>query len=391
MNIFQAFGAVVGRELKRFARYRTFSSLSVGLPILSFLFFVVLFRSGVPHDVPVAVLDADRTPLSRQLTRMVDATPTATVAYRITDMEEGERMLREGKIDAIVSIPRNFEKDIYSNTQTHVVAYIDGVNITRNGMLNKDLQTAVSTFSTGIQIQTLTKQGLSRREAYNLARPVSFEKHILFNPYLNYGYYLLPAFMPMMLMIFVMLTTIFSIGVELKNGTAGEWYRTAGKDTLVALAGKLFPYTVIFFAICMLMNTLLYKYVGVPLRGNTAILFASGLLFVLAYQAIGVFLVTVLSNLRLALSIGGGYSVLAFTFSGLTFPFLGMDPGVRIFSYIFPFTYYIEIFTDQAMRGAPVGNSVVYLGYLMIFLLLLPLSLPRLRKICTDSKYWGRA
>ena len=49
------------------------------VPILSFLFFVVLFRSGVPHDMPVAVLDQDNTPLSRQLVRMIDATPSAKV------------------------------------------------------------------------------------------------------------------------------------------------------------------------------------------------------------------------------------------------------------------------------------------------------------------------
>ena len=88
----------------------------------------------------------------------------------------------------------------------------------------------------------------------------------------------------------------------------------------------------------MLMNTILFKFVGVPLNGSVPLLFASGLVFVLAYQAIGVAISALLSNLRLSLSIGGGYSVLAFTFSGLTFPFLAMDLPVRIIGYVFPLT-----------------------------------------------------
>ncbi|MFQ8806867.1 MAG: ABC transporter permease [Alistipes indistinctus] len=135
---------------------------------------------------------------------------------------------------------------------------------------------------------------------------------------------------------------------------------------LVALAGKLAPYTVIFFALCMLMNTCLFKFLSVPLQGNVMLLFVSGLVYVMVSQAIGVFMIAALSNLRLALSIGGGYSVLSFTFSGLTFPFMAMDVPLQIFGYIFPMTYYVEIFIDQAMRGAPAVNSFAYLGYMML-------------------------
>ena len=69
-------------------------------------------------------------------------------------------------------------------------------------------------------------------------------------------------------------------------------------------------------------------------------------------------MIAVLSNLRLALSLGGGYSVLAFTFSGLTFPIMAMWPAMRVVSRFFPFTYYTDVFVDQALRGAPVRCSL---------------------------------
>lgn len=104
MKAIRDFLAVFRRELERFSDYKTFFRLSVGLPILSFVIFILLFRTGVPHDIPIAIYDPGNTPLSRQLGRMIDATPSAKVAYHISDFAQGEKMMKEGKIEAIVSI-----------------------------------------------------------------------------------------------------------------------------------------------------------------------------------------------------------------------------------------------------------------------------------------------
>lgn len=374
----------------RIVRHPIYPTMMVILPMLSFFFFSVLFEEGVPRNIPIAVLDQDNTVLSRKLVSMVGQTPTAEVAYGITGMEEGERMMKAGEIEAILQIPRNFEKDIYSNAQTHVVAYISGMNVSVNSLLNKDIQTAATTFSSGIQIQLLMKQGMSEAQAYAQMMPIYFDRHVLFNPYINYGYYLLPSFMPMMLMIFALLVTIFAIGSELKNATAGEWFAAAGGRVSAALVGKMLPYSLVMIVMSLFMNTVMYKWVGVPLNGSVGIMLIGGVLFILAYQSIGLLIITLLSNLRLSLSIGGGYSVLAFTFSGLTFPLMAMSWYARMFSYIFPFTYYTEIFVDQAMRGAPPVYSLKYLGILALFIVLPLACLPHLKKIATNEHYWRR-
>ena len=323
-----------------------------------------LHNKGVARDIPIAVLDDDHTSLSRKVTQMIDATPTALVAYEIQDMDEGERLMREGKVMAIVQIPSFFEKNILSNSQTHIENYVSGTNITVNGLLSKDIQTAVTTFTAGIQLQLLTKQGLSEKQAMAQLMPVRFSRHVLFNPYINYGYYLSPSFMPMMLLIFVVMVTVFT--------------------------GKILPVTVIMFLMSLVMLLIIFKVVGVPLNGSLTVILLGTLLFILSYQAIAVFIVSLLSNLRLSLSIGGGYSVLAFTFSGLTFPVMAMWPAMRYLSKLFPFTYYTDIFVDQMLRGAPVACSLPDMGYMSLFIVLPLLCLPRLRTICTEEKYWGR-
>ena len=382
--------AVLQRELVRMTHQPIYLTLMLVLPLLSFAFFALLFNQGVARNIPIAILDEDHTTLSRKVAQMIDDTPTAMVAYDIQDIDEGERLMREGRVMAIVQIPAFFEKCILSNTQTHIENYVSGTNITVNGLLSKDIQTAVTTFSAGIQLQLLTKQGLTERQAMAQLMPVRFDRHVLFNPYINYGYYLAPSFLPMMLLIFVVLTTVFSIGTELKNSTAREWLRTADDSVGAALLGKTLPVTVGMFLLSLAMFVIIFKVVGTPLNGSLAVILTGTLLFILSYQAISVLIVSLLANLRLSLSIGGGYSVLAFTFSGLTFPIMAMWEPMQWVSRLFPFTYYTDLFVDQMLRGAPVVCSLPDLGWMSLFVVLPLLCLPRLKRVCTEQKFWGR-
>ena len=381
---------VARREIDRLLHQPMYLVLMVILPVVSFSFFAILFGQGAIRNVPIAVLDQDHTTLSRKVVQMIDQTPTAMVSYGIQDMAEGERLMREGKVTAIVLIPAFFEKSILSNSQTHFENYISGTNITVNGLLSKDIQTAVTTFTAGIQLQLLMKQGLTEKQAMAQLMPVRFDKHVLFNPHINYGYYLAPSFMPMMLMIFVVMVTIFSIGTELKLSTAREWMLAGGDSVWAALIGKLLPITTVMFLISLVMLIINFKIVGTPLNGSLAVILIATLLFILSYQSISVLIVSMLANLRLSLSIGGGYSVLAFTFSGLTFPIMAMWEPMQWVSRIFPFTYYTDIFIDQMLRGTPWVYSLPDLGYMSLFIVLPLLCLPRLKRVATEQKFWGR-
>lgn len=382
--------AVLRRELVRITCQPMYFILMVILPVISFAFFAALFEHGVARNIPIALLDEDHTTLSRKVAQMIDNTPTAMISYSVQSIDEGERLMREGKVMAIVLVPSFFEKNILSNTPTHVEAYVTGTNLTVNGLLSKDLQTAVTTFTSGIQLQLLTKQGLSEKQAMAQLMPVRFMRHVLFNPYINYGYYLSPSFMPMMLLIFTIMTTVFAFGTELKLGTAREWIERAHGSIFAAVVGKALPVIMMMFLMSFVMFLIIFKVVGVPLNGSFTALMVGSLLFIVSYVAIGVFFVSLFSNMRLSLSMGGGYSVLAFTFSGLTFPVMAMSASMRAFSKIFPFTYYTDLIIDQALRGAPVIYSLHDMGAMALFVVLPLLCLPRLRTISTNEKYWRR-
>lgn len=380
----------IQRELKRIWQFKPYFATLTILPLSSLLLFAAIFYKGIPHDLPIAIVDGDHSVLSRRLTTMIDATPEVTVRFEIPDTYEGERLIRRGEVGAMVIIPHNFEKYILSLTQTPVEAYISGTNILENGLISKALQASIATFSVGIQMQTLLQQGLSESQALAQAMPIRFDKRVLFNPYTNYSYYLSPSFMPMMILIFTMLSTIFAIGSELRYSTAGEWILSANGSIATALIGKLTPTFIAMTSMAMIMFILLFEVIGVPLRGSVWLLITSCEIFIITYMGIAVFIVAITADMRLAMSLGGGYSVMAFSLSGLTFPTMAMHKGMQWFSHLFPFTYFTDIMVDQALRGAPIGYSITQLSYMMIFLVLPITVIPRLKKITRNQEFWGK-
>ncbi len=389
-TLFRRTRAVLRREIGRIRCRPIYAALLAGLPLGSFLLFVFLFGPGTIDSLPVALVDEDRTPLSRRLAAMIEAAPAVRIACEAASADEARRLLLAGRVAAIVQIPASFESDLLGGTPTEVVCSVTGTNLSVNGMLSKDLQAAVSTFSGGVALQRLTARGADERQAMAVVQPVRFDKHVLFNPTVNYGLYLMPGFLPMMLLLFVVLATLYTIGIELKEGTAIDWFATAEGHTGAALAGKLLPVTAAMCLLAGVMFGLLLGVTGVPCNGSFALLAAATLLLILAYQSIAVMLVALTADLRLSLSLGGGYAVLAFSFSGLTFPLLGMWRSARIMSLVFPFTCYMRIVIDQLLRGAPVRCSLPDAGWLLLFALVPLATLKRLKRVATDPKYIGR-
>ena len=138
------------------------------------------------------------------------------------------------------------------------------------------------------------------------------------------------------------------------------------------------------------MNLIFYNMLGLPLRGHFALVLVSEIMLILSYQSMAIFLVTLTKNLRLALSLASAYTMLAITFAGLTFPAFGMPSVARVFSKIFPFTYWLELFIGQTLRGEPTANAVILLWFMLIFIVAGSCMVPRFKYILKTKKYWGK-
>ena len=126
------------------------------------------------------------------------------------------------------------------------------------------------------------------------------------------------------------------------------------------------------------------------MHGAWVVLALGAITLIMAYQSVAIFVVALTASLRLSLSLGGGYSVLSFTFSGVTFPTIAMFSAVQPATMIFPYTYFMRLYIDQAVRGSAWWLSMQDLGAIMLFLLLPLLALGRLRRVVLNRKFWGR-
>ncbi len=379
------------RELERMVSRPLYILMLIVLPLLSFSVFWFMFAEGVPKNLPIAVLDQDRSSLSRQMIRMVDSTSSIAIKHRVTSLEEGKQLILSGNSYALVMIPKNLEKDVLRGLSPSIVNFYNNEYLLAGSIISRDINSVVTTLSKSFNVSFRLKKGEMTATALNNIEPVRIVSHTLFNPYLNYFYFLAGTLQPTLLQIFIIAMTIFALGSELKEGTAASLLEASNQNIVFALLGKLLPYTLVYILLGIFMNVFLFTVFKVPVAGSPGLILLSTIIFVLAYQAVGLFILALTANLRMSLSMAGFYSAPAFAFVGVTFPLVGMPFLAKVWSYLLPLTYYIKIFIDQSMKGAPIKVSLPQLAIMSCFLIFIPLTIPRLNRIYRNQKYWGRS
>lgn len=379
------------REIRRFGHDRTLLLITIVIPVVLGVLYVVMFSAGTAYNLPIAVIDNDNTSTSRQLSTMIASSPTTFVAQRCVSIEDARAQMDRGEVDAIVYIPKNFESNVLGGKGGEVAVWLNGTYITKSSLIERDLKTLLQAFNIGVGTQMLTARGLSTGQAYSMAYPVVIDKHVLFNPYSSYAYYLLPGLMPLVLIIMVSLTASYVIGSEFRYGTAREWIETAGGSISMALTAKLSPYLLIFIIIGVFMSTLLYRFLGLPIEpGSMGIMVAGNVFLVMGYMSLSIMFVALTSNMRFALSISAAYTIAAFSFSGLTFPHLAMYGVISGAANLFPMTFYLDMFVEQGIKGAPIARSLGDLAAMGGFILLGAMFTGMLKRKAMSDKYYGK-
>lgn len=382
--------AVIKREVIRIIHNPAYRFLLLAGPLIGIGLLFFIFHKGTVKELPIAVVDRDNSTLSIKLTNALDASSDAKVALQTPNIFRAKDMLEKGIIEAIIVIPFETEKSVYQGIEAPIPVYINGTNVLKASLLQRSVLTTIKTISGGVQLKKLAMNGKNEQEAMARIVPVNIHRHVLFNPFTNYSYFLNSAMLYVMLYLFVLLSSIYTLGNELKKGTGMNLLETSGNSVRFAVAGKLFPYTVIFSGFALFINILLYKVEGMPLNGNYWVIFFGQFVTIITYQLMALIFVGTTINLRLALSLASAYSMMGITFSGLTFPLEGMPKFAQLFATIFPFTWWEKLIISQSLRGAPLKEALPYICYILVFLLISLCFLPFYKTYLGNPKYWGK-
>ena len=377
MTFIDKIKTVVRREIRIWVRRPVYLFGSVFVMAFCTIFYLSFLKEGVPSDVPIAVVDLDRTSTSREFIKQLDATQLGKVVP-YDDFSEARRGLQGGRVTSVCVIPEGFNRDIQSQRQPEMSFYINGLYFLGGSLAWKDLLTMVNLTSGAVQREVLRMQGVPESSIMGLLRPVDIDVHQIGNATMNYGAYLANMMIPGMLQMVVIILLIYSLGTELKYGTGRHLMGAVEGDITAALAGKFDLYTALFTLIGWTIEVILYKWAHFPLAGRLGDMLLACLMLVLASEAVAVLIIGCVPVCRFALSIGALYSVLGLSLTGFTLPVEAMPAGLRGLTMMYPLRYYYEIYVQAGIFGSPFGQWYMYVVALLIFCFLPFLVMKRL-------------
>nr|WP_321511689.1 ABC transporter permease [uncultured Celeribacter sp.] len=358
------FRRIFRRELRQIADRPALAFMLIPFPLVIFLGLAMVFAAGLPRALPVAVLDQDGSTLSRQLVQMVDAASDVDVRTHVANLTEARQLLLERKAYAILMIPHDMGRDLQLGQSPEVIIFSNNQFLTVGGIAARSIGTSALTFSGGVSVRTLEARGIGPDQAMDMVTPIPVRQSPLFNPSLDYIQFLLSSILPTVLEIFICAAAVLSFSRDHHTKAGMARVMRLSDGSLNAIIGKLAPYTLSAVLILLLGDAMLYGVFGASFHGNVLLYITAGILFVITCQFLGALIALIGRDVTNALGMSALIVAPAFGYAGVSFPRFGMTTFAQLWSGIIPLTPYLEIRTDQALRGTPVEFTLPGLVWL---------------------------
>lgn len=355
-SILRRIFAISRREVGIYSRRPLFLFTLLVAPVACVVFLVTLMRPGLPTELPAGIVDEDDTNISRIIVRTLDAMQETDIKNKYSSFSDARKAMQKGEIYAFFYIPDGTTEEAIANRQPKISFYTNEAYLVPGSLLMKDLRMASELSGLALTRENLYGHGATEDRAMGVIQPIVVETHPLNNPELDYSVYLNNILVPGILILLIMLSTAYTIGLEWKQGTQKRLYAMAGNSPSVALLGKLLPQTFVFSLMFVFYDIYFYKFMEFPCNSGIGPMIILGLMTVLASQGFGVFFFGVFSGkMRLAMCLCSLWGILSFSLAGFTYPVLAMSPVLAGASWLFPLRQYYLIYVNQALNGYPIS------------------------------------
>ena len=383
----KSFILVFKRSVRQLASRRIYWLTMVVMPLFCMIFLTDLLREGLPIKAPAAVVDYDRSELSRRMIQSLNGAQMSKITAVYDNIGDARRAMQRGEIYGFYLIPENFQSDLLSVRTPTVSYYTNMAYYVPASLLYKNFTASALYAKADVLSGLLTDVGVDAEEIVPLLQPINIEVRGLSNPWLDYAVYLCNSFVPAIMQLMIFLTTAFAVCQEMKRATSPLWLRLAKGSVIRALSAKLLPQTIGWQIMMLFMLWWFYGRNGFVMNGSWGWMILSEMMFVLACQGFALFVVGVLPNLRLALSVGALVGVLSFSIGAFSFPYESMYGSIGVFSWLVPVRYNFLIYIDQALNGIDVYYSRIFYVAYIVFMLLPLLVIKRLKRELLNPVY----
>ena len=354
--------------------YRTIFSDGGVMLILIFALFIyataysLAYAPQVLRNVPIGVIDLSQTSTSRALTETFNAGPNTYVAYQPADMAEAKKLFFDREIYGIVYIPSDYEEKLLGGQQAVVAIYCDASYFLMYRQVFQEVVPTIGNTGAMVEFQRLIAKGANIPQAQATTQPVIYQARNIFNPYLGYGTFVMPA------IIMVIIQQTMLIGIGMIGGTwreHGLYHKLcpAGRrhmSTLPIVLGRGLVYASLYAVTCFYILGLHYRLFHYPMNGATGTI----LLFMAVYMAACIGLSIAVSTLfryrENSLLFLLWTSIPLLMLSGVSYPREGIPDWLFQFGQLFPSSHGVNAFIRIQTMGASLSEVFAEIKALVI-------------------------
>jgi ABC-2 type transport system permease protein len=297
------------------------------------------------NNLPIMVLDHDRSQASREFVTALENTGTFSQPQYVSDMPTIDDALVRGKINAAVIIPPDFDEQMDSSNGTPTIAVIlNGSESTPAIAAKRAVEGLAQDMGQRITIRRL---GLPPDEFAGFDPSL----RVWFNEALSEALYTTPAELGLMLEFTVLLFAALAFSRERELGTL-EQLLVMPFSSMEIIIGKSLPVIIVGFADFLLMLAMVHFAFGVPVRGSLPLLVVLAFGYLMVELGKGLVISVVSRTQHQAFLLVMLIGMMDFMFTGYAAPVEGMPQVLQWFANFIPAHHWLTILRGILLKGA---------------------------------------
>ncbi|MBN9120533.1 MAG: ribosome-associated ATPase/putative transporter RbbA [Planctomycetes bacterium] len=287
------------------------------------------------EDLPFAVLDRDQTTTSREYALNFAGSRYFVERPPVTDYEELDRRMRSGELSVAVEIPPDFARDLERGKSVQIGVWVDGAMPARAETVRAYVQGVHALWQADMARRRLGQRGLTG--------PATIETRFRYNPDVKSLVAMVPAVIPLLLMLIPAMLASLSVVREKELGSIVNFYATP-TTRLEFLFGKQLPYVAFAMLNFLLLTALAVTAFGVPLKGSFLTQTAGAFLYVTCATATGLLISTFMRSQVAAIFGTAVLTILpAASFSGMIEPVSSLEGAGALIGEVYPTSHFLTI------------------------------------------------
>jgi len=339
--------AVMRKEVYHLIRDYRSLILAFAIPLLLILLFGYALSLDV-DNVETVVVDQDRSALSRDFVRRLDASPYFRVGAYLNDARAIDAALDGDRATLAVVIPPDWTRTIRADRAAPLQVILDGSDPNFANMARGYITAFLERENRRFLMQFLDRRGLG---ATALRPPVEARVRVWFNEDLESRNFIIPGIIAVIIMIAGAMLTSLVIAREYENGTM-ETIKSLPLSAGEFLIGKALPYFGIGLAdvlVAVLMGQVLF---GIVMKADFWLMILASSLYLAVALALGL-LISIVTKSQLVANQGAIMITYlpSLLLSNFVFPVVNMPQALQALTYVVPATYYIDILSGIYLKN----------------------------------------